>query len=200
MSIATTAPVTLEEFLRREAEAPEGVTLELIDGEIVERPMSTRSPKHSETLTLVGARLLAWLEAQPDIVGSINTGDVRCLLQRDPERIVGIDVGVWIGSEFVLRPNDPPMFEAPPAVAIEVLSPSDTHEGVTDKLLLYLSSGVPQVWIVDPDLETVTIHRPDADPQLFSSRQTLTAEPELPGFSVPVVQLFHPRSTSRAKN
>ncbi len=200
MSIATTAPVTLEEFLRREAEAPEGVTLELIDGEIVERPMSTRSPRHSQTLTLVGARLLSWLETQPGIVGSVNTGDVRCQLQRDPDRIVEIDIGVWIGPEFVDAPYEPPMYDVPPTVAIEVLSPSDTHENVTDKLLLYLSSGVPQAWIVDPDLEIVTIHRPDADPQLFSSRQTLTAEPELAGFSVPVAQLFHSRSTSSAQS
>lgn len=198
MSIAAVGPVTLEEFLRLEAEAPDGITLELIDGEIVERPMSTRSPKHCKTLTLVGTRLQSWLETQSSIVGSINTGDVRCLLQRDPDRIVGIDIGVWIGSEFVEPPDDPPLYDAPPAVAIEVLSPSDTHEDVTDKLILYLSSGVPQVWIVDPDLQTVTIHRPDADPQLFSSRQTLTAEPELAGFSVPVAQLFQSRSSSTA--
>ena len=200
MSIATTAPVTLEEFLRREADAPEGVTLELIDGEIVERPMTVRRPSHTRTSARLTQALLNWLDNQSEVVGTVDVGEVRCRLQHDPETVVGIDVGFWMGSEFADLPASVSLYDGPPVVAIEVLSPSDTHENVTDKLLLYLSSGVPQVWIVDPDLETVTIHRPDADPQLFSSRQTLTAEPELAGFSVPVVQLFHPRSTSRAKN
>ena len=198
MSIATTAPVTLEEFLRLEAAAPEGVTLELIDGEIVESLMSVRSPKHSQALARISQHLLNWLETHPSLVGSINVGDVRCRLQRDPDRIVGIDAGVWLGSEFVEPPDNPPLYDAPPVVAIEVLSPSDTHEGVTDKLFLYLSSGVTQVWMVDPDLKTVMIHRPDADQELFSSRQILTAEPDLPGFSVPVAQLFHSHSSSTA--
>jgi Uma2 family endonuclease len=200
MSIATTAPVTLEEFLRLEAEAPEGVSLELIDGEIVENPMSVRSPKHSQALARISQHLLNWLETHPSLVGSINVGDVRCRLQRDPDRIVGIDAGVWLGSEFVEPPDDPPLYDAPPVVAIEVLSPSDTHESVTDKLFLYLSSGVAQVWMVDPDVKTVMIHRPDVDPQLFSSRQVLTAEPELIGLRIPVVQLFQSRSTSTAKH
>ena len=199
MSIATTAPVTLEEFLRLEAAAPEGITLELIDGEIVESLMSVRSPKHSQALARISQHLLNWLETHPSLVGSVNVGDVRCRLQRDPDRIVGIDAGVWLGSAFVEPPDNPPLYDAPPVVAIEVLSPSDTHEGVTDKLFLYLSSGVTQVWMVDPDLKTVMIHRPDADPELFSLRQILTAEPDLPGFSVPVAQLFHSRSSSTAK-
>ena len=200
MSIATTAPVTLEEFLRREADAPEGVTLELIDGEIVERPMTVRRPSHTRASARITQALLNWLDDHADVVGTVDVGEVRCRLQHDPETIVGIDVGFWEGAEFADLPASVSLYDGPPVVAIEVLSPSDTHENVTDKLLLYLSSGVPQVWIVDPDLETVTIHRPDADPQLFSSRQILTAEPDLPGFSVPVAQLFHSRLTPSAKS
>jgi len=198
MSIATTTPVTLEEFLKLEAEAPEGVSVELIDGEIVEKPMSTRSPKHCRTLARISQRLLNWLDNEVSLEGTVDSGDVRCRIQHDPDRIVGIDVGVWLGVEFTEPPTNPPLYDAPPSVAIEVLSQSDTYEDVSDKLWLYLSAGVPQVWIVDPNFETVTIHRPDADPQFFSARQTLTAEPELPGFSVLVAQLFHARSSSTA--
>lgn len=194
MSIATTNRVTLEEFLRLEAEAPENVTLELIDGEIVEKRMSTRSPKHSLCLSLISHRLLSWLESQDVLVGSVNTGEVRCRIQDSPERIVGIDIGVWLGQEFVTPPSDPPLYEVPPTLAVEVLSPSDTIEYVDEKLIQYLAAGVAQVWIVDPEIQTVTIHRPNDDPQVYSSRQTLTAEPELAGFSIAVSQLFRPAS------
>ena len=198
MSIATTHPVTLEEFLRLEAEAPEGVTLELIDGEIVERPMTVRRPSHTRASARITQALLNWLDDQAEISGTVDVGEVRCRLRNDPETIVGIDVGFWEGEEFANLSPAVSLYDGPPVVAVEILSPSDTHESVTDKLWLYLSVGVVQVWIVDPDLETVTIHRPDADPQFFSSRQTLTAEPELPGFSVTVAQLFHARSSSTA--
>jgi Uma2 family endonuclease len=46
------------------------------------------------------------------------------------------------------------------------------------------------VWIVDPDLRTVTVHRPQTPPVLFNTLQELTCEPELPGFKVPVAHLF----------
>lgn len=193
MSVAIAAPVTLEEFLRFEADAPEGLTLELIDGELVEKPMTVRRPSHTRASARITQALLNWLDRQTDVVGTVDVGEVRCRLQPDPGTIVGIDIGFWEGVEFADLPASVSLYDGPPVVAIEVLSPSDTHEDVTDKLLLYLSSGVSQVWIVDPDLETVTVHRPDADPQFFSSRQTLTAEPELAGFSVPVAQLFHSR-------
>jgi hypothetical protein len=44
--------------------------------------------------------------------------------------------------------------------------------------------------VADPDLRTVTIHRPDREPQFFTASQALTAEPELPGFAVEVRRLF----------
>ena len=69
MSIAMTAPVTLEEFLRLAAEAPEGMTLELIDGEIVERPVTVRRPSHTRSSARITQVLLNWLDQQTDVVG-----------------------------------------------------------------------------------------------------------------------------------
>ena len=200
MSIATTTPVTLEEFLKFEAEAPEGVSLELIDGEIVEKPMTVRRPSHTRASARITQALLNWLDNQTAIVGTVDVGEVRCRLKSDPDTIVGIDVGFWQGARFANLSPSVALYDGPPVLAVEVLSPSDTHENVIDKLWLYLATGVQQVWIVDPDMKTVTVHRPDADPEIFSSRQTLTAEPELPGFSVPVAQLFHARSSSTASH
>ena len=82
------------------------------------------------------------------------------------------------------------MVEGPPLLAAEILSPSDTHEDVVEKLHLYLELGVAVVWILDPDLRTVTVHRRGADPQFFNAAQELTGDPELPGFRVRVADLF----------
>ena len=75
-------------------------------------------------------------------------------------------------------------------LAVEVLSPSDKHEDVTEKVDEYLAVGVAQVWIVDPDFETVTVRCRDREPVLVARSQELSAEPALPGLRVRVAELF----------
>lgn len=165
------------------------VDRELIAGELVERPMTTRSPKHAMALARIGQTLNNWLDDSPE-VGVAPVGDVRCRLAGRPDTIVGIDVAYFAGEEAVRASREDPYFDFAPTVAIEVLSASDTHEAVTEKLLRYLEAGVPQVWIVDPDLMTVTIHRSDGEPSFFHRGDILEAEPELPGLRVGTELLF----------
>jgi Uma2 family endonuclease len=190
MSTAVARHVTVDEFIQIDASAPEGTHLELIDGEILERTMSTRSPRHAFAVNRIGQALSNWLDDRPSIDGAVYVGDVRCCLRHNPDSLVGIDVGFWSGASFATPPYDPPYLDAPPVIAVEVLSPSDTHEAVTDKTRLYLACGVSQVWVADPDFCTVTIFRQSAPPTFYHAEEFLKAEPELPGFAVRVGLLF----------
>jgi hypothetical protein len=51
-------------------------------------------------------------------------------------------------------------------------------------------TGEDLVAIADPELRTVTIHRRDSEPVLYSASQELRGDPELPGFRVKVANLF----------
>jgi Uma2 family endonuclease len=181
-------PITIEEFLRLEEEAGAEVTLELIEGEIQEKAVTTRGPKHSVAFVRTAQVLANWLDQHA--VGCVAGEEVRCRLLAEPATIVGIDVGIWLGEQFVEPPTDPPLFDQPPVVAIEILSSSDRHEEIIQKIRLYQKARVPQVWIVDPDLQTVTAHRLDQSPRMFSVDETLSGEPELPGFETSVSALF----------
>jgi Uma2 family endonuclease len=75
-------------------------------------------------------------------------------------------------------------------IAVEVLSPSEKVEEVAEKIWEYLNAGVAQVWVADPNFDTVTVHRPDMEPALFNRHQELMGEPDLPGFRVLVAELF----------
>ncbi len=200
MATASTKPATLEDFLRAEAEAPEGVELALIDGEIVElgAKMTTRGPRHNRAISRLCFLLWKWLSDHPALAGGIDASETRCRLSRDPERVVGVDVGVWLGEEFETPPNDPPLYDAPPALAIEVLSPSDKHEDLLDKLKCYLDSGVPVVWYVDPDLQTVTVYHPGEPPVMYNSRQTIPVDPALPGLTLAVAEIFPTKTTRKS--
>ena len=61
---------------------------------------------------------------------------------------------------------------------------------ISEKIDGYLAAGVALVWLIDPHLRTVEIIRPDAEPELVNIRQELSGEPHLPGFRVPVAQIF----------
>lgn len=195
MSTAAAGTVTLAEFLRLEAEAPEGVMLEVINGELVERPMTTRNARHSSTIMRIGRQLIDWLDSRTNFIGAISGGEARCRMRQSPELIVGLDVAYFQGLEHAQAAVSGDFFDGPPVAAVEVLSATDTHEDVVDRIRLFLEAGVKQVWIVDPDLRNITIHRANDDATFFAARHTLTAEPELPGLAVPVESLFPPRPT-----
>jgi Uma2 family endonuclease len=188
MSVAAVPEfLTTEEFLELLREEPENETWELVGGQLRKRPMTTRSRKHALAYSFVNRTLGNWLDSQPKVVGEIAGAEVRCRLRAKPETIVGIDVAYFAGDDF---DDNVSYYDGPPVLAVEILSPTDTHEAVVEKTLLYLECGVKQVWIVDPDLQTVTVHRPAREPQFFTLSDTLTAEPELPGFSCLVRSLF----------
>ncbi len=191
MATVTTPHITLEEFLKLEAEAPEGVTLELIEGKLVERPsITTRGRLHAFVLSQLVFELVNWCRQDHATSFEVGSGEARCRLSEDSESIVGIDSGVWAGHEYTFLSDDPPLYEGPPVVAAEILSPSDTVQGVSSKTELYLKSGVRQVWILDPVWKTVTVFRKGQKPILLGDDDLLSGEGELPGFSVPVSRFF----------
>ena len=46
----------------------------------------------------------------------------------------------------------------PPLLCIEVLSPEDTVRRVRERVRDFLEMGVPEVWVVDPEMRNVTIY------------------------------------------
>ncbi len=190
MSTSVANGITLEEFL---ALPDDGVFREVIRGELREYrgdEMTRRNKKHTKVEAKIAYLLNDWLAQQPAETGEVHSGEVGCIIRHDPLTTVGIDVAFFdydvanddsSGSSFI---------GGPPILAVEILSPSDTIEGVTEKVEEYLALGVAIVWIVNPRFRTVEVFRPDADPQLFNVKQTLTAEPFLPGFGTPVLAIF----------
>ena len=55
---------------------------------------------------------------------------------------------------------------------------------------MWLSFGSREVWLANPETTTVTRYRPDQDPQTLGEDDILDGGDLLPGFSVPVWQLF----------
>ncbi len=190
MSTAVANGITLEEFL---ALPDDGVYREVRRGVLREyrgENVTRRNKHHAKVEARIAKLLGIWLDRQPPKTGEVHSGEVGCIIQRDPLITVGIDVAYFDYDVANDDSRGTSFIDGAPILAVEILSPSDTIEGITEKVEDYLAAGVALVWIVSPRFRTVEVHRPDADPQLFNIQQTLTADPTLPGFSTPVRTIF----------
>jgi Uma2 family endonuclease len=189
-----TSPKTLDDLLAMEAK---GIDCEIIRGELRIRgstkddeSMTTRGYPHSRVKAKLAFLLYARLDQQPRPRGVVIVGEARVRIRRDPETIVGIDLAYIAPDLTAQTPDDATLIDGPPLLAVEIHSPSDTQEDILEKIHDYLDAGVLLVWSVEPVFRTITVYSPDAAPILFNDQQELTAEPHLPGFRVPVAEIF----------
>ena len=76
------------------------------------------------------------------------------------------DISVYPHEAADYRHDEPTRAEMP-LVAVEILSPSQSHQQVVEKAEVYLRNGVKSCWIVTPPLRTVTILLPDGREEVF---------------------------------
>ncbi|HVS38492.1 MAG TPA: Uma2 family endonuclease [Gemmataceae bacterium] len=86
--------------------------------------------------------------------------------------------------------------EGAPIFAVEVRSDNDYGDAAEDQMAAkradYFAAGTQVVWDVDPLAETVAVYRADAptQPTLYRRADSAEAEPAVPGWRVPVAELF----------
>lgn len=185
MSTATAHGMSIEEFLQL---PDDGVERELIQGRVEESGVTVRNRQHSRCLIEVGSVLNTWARRSND--ATVVGGEVGFVLSRDPNTVVGIDVAVVARDLLRSQDDDSTLIHGAPVVAVEILSPSDTQAQIRAKTKRYLDHGVAAVWLVDPDEKTVRIHRAHRPPELLNESQRIQGQPELPGFSVDIQQVF----------
>jgi len=193
MSTASPAKLmTVEDFLA----LPDDPHVErmLIKGELwewgCEEDMTKRNKRHTSTESMIAHHLLAWVLTQPQPRGIVASGEVGCILSLNPDSTVEIDVAYFTHDVAHTESGDTTLFEGPPVLAVEVLSPNVKYDALEAKIRDYLDSGVKLVWVVAPGFKTVTVYRDDENPRMYSGDEQLTGEPYLPAFSVAVSELF----------
>jgi Uma2 family endonuclease len=79
-------------------------------------------------------------------------------------------------------------------LVVEVVSPNDTAEEVSEKVADFQSVGVPLIWVFYPSTRRVLIHRLATDPAGRVSELTetdlISGEGVLEGFSCDVAEFF----------
>lgn len=81
--------------------------------------------------------------------------------------------------------------EGAPDLAVEVLSPGNTVEEIHEKLVEYFENGARLAWVIHPTENYVLVYRSAVEPdRLLKSTDSLDGEDVIPGFTLPVADLF----------
>ncbi len=81
-------------------------------------------------------------------------------------------------------------FEGAPDLAVEVISPSNTFEELHYKIVEYFENGCRLVWVIHPDEQTVLVYYQSQPDRLLKITDILDSENVIPGFKLPVADLF----------
>ncbi|HLQ76311.1 MAG TPA: Uma2 family endonuclease [Terriglobia bacterium] len=178
MTIKGTA--TIEDLLKT---PKDGFKYELADGEIL---MSPAGMRHSEIAVRIAVLLFEFLRDHP--IGKVYSSDVG--IQFPNGNVRSPDV-TFVNNSKLQDGRSPKSYgELIPDLVVEVLSPSESARELGRKIGEYIENGVPLVWVVDPERETVTIYRSLTDTEQRTVADRITAEPVLPGFSADVRLFF----------
>jgi Uma2 family endonuclease len=158
---------------------------ELVNGRIV--PLSPTRPEHGEIELDLGSELRAWARSAER--GRVFAGEVGLYIRREPDTVRAADL-IFISHERFARWEKSAYLDVAPELVVEVLSPTDRRSDVMEKISDYFSVGVDRVWVVDAKLKCVLAYRAITESQLFKVGDVLADEELLPGFRLPVADLF----------
>jgi Uma2 family endonuclease len=162
----------------------------LFRGELRESKVTKRNPSHSGAVMALGRLLMNWLDGRPRPRGKVYGGECYFRIRKDPDTNVGVDVALSTPEQAAATGKKASYVDGPPVLAAEVLSPYDKQRDIDEYVDEYLECGVAVVWTIDPADETVTVYRPGKHPIMFNADQELSGDPELPGFSCRVADIF----------
>jgi Uma2 family endonuclease len=157
---------------------------ELVDGTLVEKAMGF---DESVLAMRIAQLLLNFILPRKLGIVTGEAGMMRILARR-----VRIPDVAFISFDRLPDRKLPgvPIPELAPDLAVEVISNSNTPREMEIKLREYFTAGVRLVWYVDPKTLSVDVYSSPTGPTTLSGSNTLTGGDVLPGFEIPVSQIF----------
>lgn len=175
--------MTYREFVRV---TNPGESCELVRGEVIE--MSPGGLDHGRSSARIVFALEAW--ARSSKLGRTFTNEVGLITERDPDSVRGADV-VYYSYERLPRASEQRTFSSvPPNLVVEVIGRGQSWANLIEKGGEYLRMGVDRVWLVDAERRTVHVLSKDEPPREYARDSTLSDPAVLPGFEMPVGEMF----------
>ena len=182
MSATATKLLTADDFWHL---PDEGKRLELVRGEVIEA-MPTNG-EHGAIAGMFVHFLIQW--ARPIKAGIAGT-ESGIILDRDPDIVRAADVHFVRADRLPMGRPSAQFYDFAPDLAVEVISPTETAEGVQEKVRDYLAAGTGLVILVYPRTRLLIAHAADGSSRTYREDEVFSDSTVLPGFSCHVAELF----------
>ena len=180
---SVTIKMTVEEF---EVYAAKHGRCELIHGEVKQMtPSGSNHGKITSRLNvLIGSHIMTHQ------LGDAFAAETGFRLVSDEGPVVRAPDFAFIATERATGETTSSFETTVPDLIIETVSPNDTQQDVSEKILWWLRSGVREAWVADPANKTITLHWPDGTSRRFGVDQSVDDSKVLPGLTVELSKVF----------
>ncbi len=158
--------------------------VELIDGILVEKAMG-----HRESLFAVVLLMYLGAYVRPRNLGILGAPDAIMKMTTRRNRLADVSFTPWdrlpsadAHLQAVARFSGDLM--------VEILSEDNTIAEIEQKRREYFATGTRLVWIIEPEDETVAVYTDPDNATLLARSDTLDGGVVLPGFTLPLEELF----------
>jgi Uma2 family endonuclease len=158
----------------------DGWRYELVRGEL--QKMSPAGGRHGDAEMELYVSLGAFVKQHR--LGRLYGGDTGFRVAKHPDTVLCPDAA-FVRAERVVR--TPKFIDGTPDVVFEVISPSDRYTEVEEKTRRWLRAGASVVVLIDPETETVRIHRTGSTTTV---NDVLEIDDVIPGWRLPLAELF----------
>lgn len=157
---------------------------ELVDGVLVEKPIG-----QLEARIAVSIIYLVQLFLDKNDLGFLLGADGPFRLKNKQIRLPDVSFYSWRHFPAKQIPQAK-VLENAPDLAVEVLSESNTPQEMSRKVGEYFTAGTLMVWMIEPKTRTALVYTSSDHSTAISADGTLDGGRVLPGFSLPLKELF----------
>ena len=161
---------------------------ELVRGEVIE--LSPVNDEHSGIAVNIATAFNNYSRRYGFGQAGVEAGHI---VLSEPDTVRGPDVSFRLVPRSGGRQRAGFLAGAPD-IAVEVVSPSNTAAETERKVQEYVAAGSQRVWVVYPATRTsprhVVVHHPDRTTISYTGDDVITDEGLLPGFSLPLAEVF----------
>jgi Uma2 family endonuclease len=164
----------------------DGQHYEIVNGELID--MGNSGALHGYIAIILSSALFAVVMAQK--LGALFDSSTAFKMKNGNKRSPDIS---FFAKERLQELDHLPIgfLDGAPDLAIEILSPTNTIEEIDSKLAEYFENGARLVWVINPNQHHVLVYRSAQEPdRLLKSADFLDGEEVVPGFTLPVADLF----------
>ncbi|QDT32294.1 Uma2 family endonuclease [Thalassoglobus polymorphus] len=178
--------MTAEEFSLKRSDLPDaGQWAELVRGV----PVTLQPPdlEHGTIVLNLSKAFSAYVHTE---MNGYPCFDLGLKLESSPDTILYPAISYFTeGERFSEMDND--YTDSTPTVVVDLATTGDRRAGISERISLYLKTGVQSVWIADPNARTIHILRKTNHSAIrLDENDILNGAPDLQGFRIKVAQIF----------